>query len=286
VGLAVAAAGLLGMYLSRSPEPSSIFPPLPSRPGGLRIETDPPGAVVSVDGKEAGLSPVALPKVRPGVHMVRVSRDGYAPAGLTLEVRNGEPQLPLRFVMEPLTAKLRLQTDPAQASVVVDGKAVGTTPLDGLNLQPGRHEVRVERRGYVGTRREIEASAGQTVDVSLKLEKERRAEAVWTPVTPPPVQEGDLVQLDASVTPPQRIKGEAASYPRIAEQFRMLGIVSVDFIVDEKGQPQDLHVVESAGEILDQAVVQAVRGWRFSPARKGGLAVKVHWQARQEFRKP
>jgi TonB family protein len=241
--------------------------------------------VVSIDGKEAGHSPVALLSVRPGVHMVRVARDGFAPAGLTLEVRNGEPLLPLRFVMEPLTAKLRVQTDPSDASVLVDGKTAGTTPLDALSLAPGRHEVRVERRGYIGTRREIEASAGQTVDLSLRLERERRAEAVWTPVAPPPVMEGDLVQIDPSVTPPVRVKGEAAPYPRLAEQFRMLGTVTVDFIVDEKGEPQDLHVVESASEILDQAVVQAIRGWRFTPARKNGVAVKVRWQAKQEFRK-
>jgi TonB family protein len=283
--LAAAGAGALVLYLAQAPEPTTMFPPLPSRPGGLRIETDPPGAVVSIDGKEAGLSPVALPKVRPGVHMVRVARDGFAPAGLTLEVRNGEPLLPLRFVMEPLTAKLRVRTDPPDASVLVDAKPVGTTPLEALSLPPGRHEVRVERRGYVAARREVEASAGQTVDLSLRLDRERQAGAVWTAVTPPPVVEGDLVQLDDSVTPPVRVKGEAAPYPRMAEQFRMLGAVTVDFIVNEKGEPQDLHVVESASEILDQAVVQAIRGWRFSPARKNGVAVKVRWQARQEFRK-
>jgi TonB family protein len=218
--------------------------------------------------------------------MVRVTRDGYAPAGLTLEVRNGEPLLPLRFVMEPLTATLRVRSEPGEATVQVDGTAVGTTPMDSLSVSPGRHELRVERRGYAGVRREVDAGAGQTVDVSVRLERERRAEAAWVPVAPPPVKEGDLVPLDASVTPPVRIKGEAAPYPRNAEQFRMLGSVTVDFLIDEKGEPQDLHVVESAGEILDHAVVNAIRGWRFSPARKDGVAVKVRWQAKQEFRKP
>src|SRR4029450_8908738 len=130
-------------------------PPLPSRPGGLRIETDPPGAAVSLDGQSAGQSPVALLTVRPGVHMVRVARDGYAPAGLTLEVRNGEPLLPLRFVMEPLIATPRARPEPNEASVLVDGKAVGTTPLDALSVSPGRHQLRVERRGYTGVRREV-----------------------------------------------------------------------------------------------------------------------------------
>jgi serine/threonine-protein kinase len=278
----VLGASLLALYLRRAPDPEGL-PPLPSRPGGLRIETDPPGAAVAIDGKDAGHSPVALANVRPGVHMVRVSREGYAPAGLTLEVRHGEPLLPLRFVMEPLTAKLRVQTDPTEAAVEVDGRPVGTTPLEPVDISPGRHEVRAERRGFHSARQEVQGIPGQTVDVTLHLE--RRTDSAPSPSRTPEVKEGDLVALDGSVTPPVRIKGEAASYPRIADQMRMLGTVTVDFLVDEKGQTQDLHVVESAGEILDQAVLQAIRGWRFSPARKNGVAVKVRWQAKQEFRR-
>jgi serine/threonine-protein kinase len=70
------AAGLIALYVARGSAPDPPPPPLPSRPGGLRIETDPPGAAVSLDGQSAGLSPVARLNVRPGVHMVRVARDG------------------------------------------------------------------------------------------------------------------------------------------------------------------------------------------------------------------
>ena len=60
--------------------------------------------------------------------------------------------------------------------------------------------------------------------------------------------------------------------------------MTVDFLVDERGKPQDLRVVESAGEILNSAVIEAVRGWEFAPARKNGVPVKVRWQWTQEFR--
>ena len=54
-------------------------------------------------------------------------------------------------------------------------------------------------------------------------------------------------------------------------------------IVDETGVPTDLRVVESAGPILDEAVLKAVRTWRFEPARKDGVRVKVRWQVRQTY---
>jgi serine/threonine-protein kinase len=288
-GLAFMGAGLaaavIALYVARGSDPPP--PPIPAmRPGGLRIETDPPGAAVSLDGQNAGQSPVALLTVRPGVHMVRVSREGYAPAGLTLEVRNGEPLLPLRFVMEPLTAKLHVTSDPAPAVVRVDGQAVGTTPLESFDVAPGRHEVRVERRGYAPAGQTVEGRGGQTVEVSLRLERDRSARsAASTPLITLPVRRGDLVALDATVTPPQRVKGEAATYPKEAERNHFLGTVKVEFTVDEKGRAADLRVVESAGEVLNDAVVEAVKSWEFTPARKNGVPVKVRWQWTQTFRK-
>ena len=59
--------------------------------------------------------------------------------------------------------------------------------------------------------------------------------------------------------------------------MNLLGTVTVEMIVDEKGEPQDLRVVESAGEILDQAVVEGRPRWRYEPARKDGVKVKVRW---------
>jgi TonB family protein len=280
---AAGAAGLLALYVARGSEPPPP-PTLPGRPGGLRIETDPPGAAVSLDGVGAGQSPVALTSVRPGVHMVRVSRDGFAPAGLTLEVRNGEPLLPLRFVMEPLNAKLRVRSEPAQAIVRVDGKAVGTTPLESLDLAPGHHQVRLERRGYVATSQAVEGRGGQTVEVSVRLERDRSEPSSPPPLILLPIRAGDLVAMDATVTPPQRIKGEAAKYPEMAQRFHFLGKVTVEFLVDEKGRPQELKVIESAGDVLNSAVLEAIRGWQFTPARKNGVPVKVRWQWTQEFR--
>jgi TonB family protein len=53
--------------------------------------------------------------------------------------------------------------------------------------------------------------------------------------------------------------------------------------VTESGLPIDLQVTESAGEIFDQAVLAAVRNWRFEPARKRGVKVRVRWPVRQRF---
>ena len=82
--------------------------------------------------------------------------------------------------------------------------------------------------------------------------------AAWDPkvsrVVAVPVVEGELVALDDDVTPPVRIRGGAAAYPAAARRDR---------------RPHRARGRRVRGPVLDKAVLDAVRGWRFEPATKG-----------------
>jgi serine/threonine-protein kinase len=135
------------------------------------------------------------------------------------------------------------------------------------------------------------ATPAPTVPTPTESARPRRASApkplapTPTPApTPAPVVEGQLVEMGPGVTPPVRVGGESAAYPPRARKLKLGGSVLVDLIVDENGLPIDPRVAESAGPILDEAVLTAVRTWRFEPARKDGVRVKVRWQARQTYK--
>jgi hypothetical protein len=62
---------------------------LRSRSSTLTVTTVPPGAIITVDGKQtAGPTPVSL-EVRPGAHTLSVHREGYTTATRPLEARFG-----------------------------------------------------------------------------------------------------------------------------------------------------------------------------------------------------
>lgn len=286
--LAVMAAAVA---LRRGPE----APPETSPPAMLRIQTEPPGAAVLLDGSEVGVSPIAVRSVASGTHTVRVTREGFAPAQLSFAMVAGVTMAPLRFLLQPTSATLRLGSDPAEAAVQVDGRSVGATPLDGLLLDPGSHEVRVEVKGFRPWSRRIEARAGETLELLAQLERvENRpaaapartavpARASAPAAAPAPLGEGDLVAFGPDVTPPRKTSGDLPSYPEEARKLRLEGLVVIDSIIDEKGVPTEMRVIESAGEVLDRAVMDAVRKWRYEPALKQGLKVRVHWQTRHRF---
>jgi protein TonB len=54
------------------------------------------------------------------------------------------------------------------------------------------------------------------------------------------------------------------------------GIVKVRVLVGEDGRPQQVSIGKSSGDAgLDQSALDAVRDWRFEPARKDGVPVRA-----------
>ncbi|ODS56440.1 MAG: hypothetical protein ABS36_08635 [Acidobacteria bacterium SCN 69-37] len=96
----------------------------------------------------------------------------------------------------------------------------------------------------------------------------------------------DSAIADASAVPPapepygetreaKLIFGPSPSYPPLARQARIAGVVSVDLVVDEEGRVVDAKANRSANPILGAAAVAAVSEWRYLPALRHGQPVPV-----------
>ena len=69
---------------------------------------------------------------------------------------------------------------------------------------------------------------------------------------------------------PQPIKTDAQNYPDSARQAQKEGTVWVWCIVDTSGIPQCVRVHKGAGFGMDEAAIEALKKWRFTPATSGG----------------
>jgi len=82
---------------------------------------------------------------------------------------------------------------------------------------------------------------------------------------------------------PQLIGGLAAlqkkvNYPESCRNAGISGRVTLQFVVNEKGVPSNVHVIRGIGGGCDKAAVKAVRKYaRFKPGRQRGKAVKVRY---------
>jgi TonB family protein len=102
----------------------------------------------------------------------------------------------------------------------------------------------------------------------------------------PAVREGDLVELGGDVIPPQPIYNPKPAYPPLAERQRVTGTVFLEVLVDENGAVQDVRVLRGVKPDfgLGAAAANAVRTWRYKPATKGGVRVKVRFTQPIVFR--
>jgi hypothetical protein len=75
--------------------------------------------------------------------------------------------------LEPLDealAHLSIATNVSDASIIVNGSVIGTTPLpSSLGFRPGQHQIRLERPGYTPAERSVNLQPGSEGSVSLPL---------------------------------------------------------------------------------------------------------------------
>ncbi len=84
--------------------------------------------------------------------------------------------------------------------------------------------------------------------------------------------------LDAAVLAAnlKRVRSPPPDYPPSAISQHISGSVTLEYAVDTRGEPRDIHVVEATPPgIFDQAAINAVRRWRYAPMVVDGTAVDV-----------
>jgi len=134
----------------------------------ITFDSRPQGAEVRVDGQTVGETPVTT-ELLAGARAVELVRPGWKPYARRLKVVAGEPQTLPTMKLQPADGNLVLTSEPAGATVEVDGAFRGRTPLD-LQLAPGRsHELRVSKLGHDSQSLEVSLTSKQRKTLSITL---------------------------------------------------------------------------------------------------------------------
>jgi TonB family protein len=88
----------------------------------------------------------------------------------------------------------------------------------------------------------------------------------------------------SGIEPPQLLREVRASYTDDARRRGIEGDVVLEIVVKADGLVGSVRVMRSLGAGLDQRATDAVRQWRFSPARRQGTAVDVVVEVAVEFK--
>ena len=87
--------------------------------------------------------------------------------------------------------------------------------------------------------------------------------------------EAGPVRVGGDIQEPERIHYVAPEYPEEARRARLEGFVILQAIIDRQGNVRDAEVLRGLDLSLDQAALEAVRQWKYTPSYYNGEAVEV-----------
>lgn len=115
--------------------------------GRVAVATTPVGAQVMIDGSYAGVSPIEVPMPPDRDVLVQVSRDGYEPAESSVRAES-EEVVHVEFEMVPVYGEVRLDVQPQDVTLHVDGAPWGPVP-EQITLSAVEHRLEFSKNGYV-----------------------------------------------------------------------------------------------------------------------------------------
>jgi periplasmic protein TonB len=88
----------------------------------------------------------------------------------------------------------------------------------------------------------------------------------------------------SGITPPGLIREIKPDYTEEARRRSIAGDVVLEIVVRTDGSVGEVRLLQGLGAGLDQRAIEAVKQWRFSPARRNGTPVDVIVEVAVEFK--
>jgi hypothetical protein len=132
--------------------------------GDLQVRTDPAGAKVVIDGQSRGVSPLTIPGLAPGNHMVVLDND----LGSVNEEVTIQPGVTASLVVPmktpqgaPVSGWISI-TAPAELQIFENQRLLGSSRTDRIMVAAGKHEIEIanEALGFHATQT-IQVGPGQ-----------------------------------------------------------------------------------------------------------------------------
>ena len=136
-------------------------------PASLDIKTDPAGLSIRLDGEDKGLTPAVLENIPAGMHKLRLygEHSGDTAENITLSENQ---KLIVRKTL-PKYGYLSVKTDPDRAEILLNGSQSGYSPMEGKKLPEGSYKLKIRKKGYLDTVKELEIYYGKVAAVEETL---------------------------------------------------------------------------------------------------------------------
>jgi formylglycine-generating enzyme required for sulfatase activity len=230
--------------------------------GELLATTIPDKAEVQLNGRIIGLTPLKFSPLQ-GPYKVRFFKKGWKPIAREMKITAAATTDMGTLRLERIDGFLDLESSPKGATVLVDGKFKGRTPVKLRLVSEKNYQLKLSKQGYVTRVHKIKIEGNKTMPLSIKLAPEYGT--VFLTTTPA----GAALKVDG------RPRGRATQRLRLSTITHSIEIRKTGFlpfrmqITPRKGVSKKLNVVlKTAGAALREKAKKGI----FAP---GGQKLKL-----------
>jgi protein TonB len=94
---------------------------------------------------------------------------------------------------------------------------------------------------------------------------------------------GGIMHVGGGVSAPVPIYEVTPEFSEEARKAKFQGVVTVNLVVNQRGLPENVHILRGVGMGLDDKAIEAVKQYRFKPAMMGGKPVAVEVNVEVNF---
>lgn len=153
-------------------------------PGRLIVATVPEGARTrwSINGEMATISPTLDRPLEAGEYALVIDNPHFLVETRQVTIGRGE-EIRLEVPLDSVSGRLRIEAQPADATVTIDGAPAGPLPLD-VEKKGGAYRLVVEHADYVAVSEDVEITNTDR-EVSRSYRLQRRPATLSFSATPP-----------------------------------------------------------------------------------------------------
>jgi TonB family protein len=99
---------------------------------------------------------------------------------------------------------------------------------------------------------------------------------------PPAMRAGRVVRVGGDIRAPRELYKPAPVYPTIAQIAHTQGVVTIDALINERGDVVQAQAIDGPG-LLIPAALEAVLKWKYEPTYLDGVAVSIKMHVEVKF---
>ena len=197
-----------------------------------------------------------------GPYDIEVSITGFRTSRGRVDLRAGQRSVTrVRMEVGKLAEEITIRGSAPPSLVNPSVTQLAASPL----IDAAKHHY---EQGQLAEAEALTARALAQIRAELKQQQQR-----LLPNMEPREQTGPF-RVGGSIREPRKVRDVAPVYPEIAQQARIQGYVIIEAVIGTDGRVRDARVL-GGRQLLQEAALEAVKQWEYTPTLLGGVPVEV-----------